>query len=218
MQAQSTGARMRPRARAGLYFTSALTSERCMQRGQLHPITGRKLSPVEIERAERLHRKFLSVDKSRAAGRTLETVLRHYAWYWRNRTYHCDHTRKVRFGYGTLVMLYYKWIKADRCKECLYRRWRSVSPRIVSKAFLLEFVKFCAEPRTLSLLAAWKEFIASRETLPPVTYSTILRYFNSRPYRQIQRALRTGKPIKGFLATARQAIRAQFVSIGGRKP
>lgn len=185
-------------------------------RGQLHPITGRKLSPVEIERADRLQRKFLSADKSLAAGRPLKKVFGEYSWYWRQRNYHSDSTRKVRFGYSTLVTLYYQWIKAGRCKECLYRRWRSVTPRIVSQAFLLEFVKFCAVPRTLWLLATWKKFNAGRKTPPPVTYSTILRYFRSRPYRRMQRALQAGKPIKRLLSTACHSIRARFAAKGGQ--
>jgi hypothetical protein len=183
---------------------------------QCHPITGRRLSPVEIERADRLHRKFLSADQSLAAGRPLKKVFGEYSWYWCQRTYHSDRTRKVRFGYSTLVTLYYQWIKAGRAKKCLYRRWRSVTPRVVTAAFLLDFMKFCAVQRTLSLLATWKEFVASRKTPPPVTYSTILRYFNSRLYRRIQQALRTGKPIKGFLATARRSIQAVFAVKGGR--
>ncbi len=171
--------------------------------------------PVEIERADRLHRKFHSAERSLATGRELRQVFRGFSWYWRRRCYHCDPTRQVRFGYSTLLNLFYHWRKSGRTKECLYRRWRPVTPRRVTQAFLLEFVKFCTVLRTLSLLAAWKEFVASRKTLPPVTYSTILRYFSSGPYRRMQRALRSGKSIKSQLATVRHSIRARFAPKGG---
>lgn len=184
--------------------------------GLRHPITGRKLSPVEIERADRLHRKFTSAEKSLAAGSPLKKVFGHFSWYWRQRTYHCARTRKVRFGYSTLVTLYYRWIKAGRSKEFLYRRWCSVTPRIVSRALLFEFVNFCSATMTLSLLATWNKFGTRRKIKPPVTYSTILRYFNSRAYRRIQRALRVGKPIKGQVAAVRHSILARFATRGGQ--
>lgn len=164
----------------------------------LHPITGRKLSPVEIERADRLHKKFQRAEKSLAAGRPLNKVFGHFSWYWRKRTYHSDRTRQVRFSYRTLVNRYYQWLKAGRRKESLFRRWVGLYPGVPAQA-LCNFVEFCSRHQFPHMKAAWQEFTRrkgwigrGRQSTAPlkVTYGQLQYYLTGKKFAKLQSALR----------------------------
>lgn len=165
---------------------------------QKHPITGRNLSAVEIERADRLQRKFRSAEKALAAGRSLKEVFKQFSWYWRNRTYHCDSTRKVGFGYSTLVTHYYKWIMGGRKKESLLRRWSGLYPRVPA-AVLCNFVEFCCHNQFPHMKFAWAEFArrngwigrGRRSNAPvKVSYGQLQYYFSGKKFAKLQSAQR----------------------------
>src|SRR5688572_14271237 len=73
----------------------------------------------QIERARRLHRKFLSIEAAQRRGEGFKAATKFFVWYWRARAYQADPARRVHFSRGTLYSLFRKWRDGGRSPDAL---------------------------------------------------------------------------------------------------
>lgn len=159
------------------------------------------ISRWQAERANRLHRKFLTVDAAIARGLTFKQAVRHFKWFWRDRSYRADRNRKVRFGFGTLRRLWLQWHKGGRTPESLRLKYRGLRPAVPAQ-LLCNFVEFCCVHQFPHMKLAWAEFTARKgwigrgrqSTVPlKVTYGQLQYYFSGKKFARLQSA---GRAIK----------------------
>lgn len=175
----------------------------------------------QTERANRLHRKFLSLERALARGARFNDSVKGFVWFWRKRCYRNEPGRRVHFARGTIYSLFKKWRDGGRTPAALRLNFRSGYQRAPQR-MLLDFLKFCcSKPRSLSLLAAWNEFVRRARVKPPVGYSAVLRYFNSVTFRAYQGELRkianAQQSARRIRIQAEAKIRHRFGTIGGQR-
>ncbi len=155
-----------------------------------------KQSAWQTERANRLHRKFLSVDEAIARGQTFKQAVRHFQWFWRNRTYRSDHARKVHFGFGTLRRLWLQWRKGGRTPEALRLKYRGLPPSVPADV-LCRFVEFCCCHQFRHMKFAWAEFTRRKGWIGrgrhgnapvKVSYGQLQYYLTGKKFAKLQSA------------------------------
>jgi hypothetical protein len=93
-----------------------------------------------------------------------------FAWRWKGRRYKCDPARRIRFGYGTLTELYYRWKENGRTPAALALRYPCAN-RKLSARHVAELSKLCLAPETMSLSEAWRKLPARVATKSAYYYA-----------------------------------------------
>jgi hypothetical protein len=157
-----------------------------------HSDQSRTIPAWQVERANRLHRKFKRCESAMQRGKSLNSCFRYFAWYWSGEHYRSDPSKLVRFSRGSLRRLFYQWRKHGCTPECLYLRF-SAGRRALSVSALLAFVEFCTANQFPSLQLALKGFRKTHAgPLAHFSYRSVYRYFPGYRFRRIQAALRAG--------------------------
>jgi|SRR5579862_1636767 len=112
-----------------------------------------------IERARRLHRICGCIARRMERGQTQHKALTWFAWFYRNRFYKCDPSKKLRFKYKTLMGAYYQWKRGGRSPEALTLRYANSRPKIRS-AHLRRFIASCLRPDCRYFTAAHRNLSA----------------------------------------------------------
>jgi hypothetical protein len=133
--------------------------------GLFAPVPAETLSsPWQRERCQLLHRLCLAIERKRERGRTLRQALRWPGWYWKNRTYRCDPTRKIQISRGTLKNCYYIWRRGGKTAASLSLRY-GTSAIPIPQNDVLRFVRSCLAPGACSLEAVYRAMAAPSHTL-----------------------------------------------------
>lgn len=173
----------------------------CRRNSPQHPTPGfessRPIPAWQIERANRLHRKFISVENSLAAGKTFKQATKMFVWYWRGRSYRCDRSRLARFSLVSLHHLFLKWKREGRTPSALRLKFRGLAPSVPA-GLLVGFVEFACRVQFPHMREAWQSFNQRRRArrgwhprpAPEVSYGKLQYFFTGKKFARLQSAQR----------------------------
>jgi len=115
------------------------------------------------ERAARLNRICVCLDKGRADGKTIRRMLRRHAARWRGRHYTSAPARPIRFSCVTLGRAYRHWRANGRNPDALVIRWRP--PIKLRKTHALRFAGVCINSDARSFADAYGRLPRPRATV-----------------------------------------------------
>src|SRR5579884_629334 len=105
------------------------------------------ISLWQIERARRLHKVCIGIEKSIRKGHTLRRAMRWSLRTARNQGfYRADASRRIRVSRGTLLRLYYQWKRNGRCQQAFALRYRTPHKFDLSPSQLREFINVASSP------------------------------------------------------------------------
>lgn len=117
-----------------------------------------------LERAERLHRTFTTVDRNRAKGLSLHASLKSPTHRWKSAQYRCAPGVKIGgVSRETLRRLYWYWCKSGKSASCLMWRYKIVGRP--GRDDVRQFLEACARPQIISMTAGYALLQKFRFTL-----------------------------------------------------
>lgn len=178
----------------------------------------KKSKAWQRERGQRLHRKFLSVEKAIAAGKTFKQATKMFVWFWRGKGYRCDRSRQARFSLGSLRHLFRQWRLNGRTPLALRLKYRGLVPSVPVK-LLERFVDFSAALQFRHMKDAWQAFIKRGGRFGPgrgsnqpatVTYGQLQYFFTGKKFARLQSAQRAIKRAEKHKANLRWQYTAEI--------
>lgn len=137
------------------------------------------------ERAARLNRICVCLEKGRADGKTIRRMLRRHAARWKGRYYTSAPARPIRFSCVTLGRVYRHWRANGRTPDSLVIRWHS--PIKLRKSHALRFAHVCIISDVRSFAEAYGRLPRPRATVfayrlafRPKLLRRIVRLFTAR--------------------------------------
>jgi hypothetical protein len=115
------------------------------------------------ERAARLNRICVCLDKGRAEGKTIRRMLRLHVWRWKGRHYTSAPARPIRFSCVTLGRVYRYWRANGRNPDSLVIRYRP--PIKLRKSHALRFAGVCINSDARSFADAYGKMPRPRATV-----------------------------------------------------
>jgi hypothetical protein len=115
------------------------------------------------ERAARLSRICVCLDKGRAEGKTIRRMLRLHVWRWKGRHYISAPGRPIRFSCITLSRAYRHWRANGRNPDSLVIRYRP--PIKLRKSHALRFAGVCINSDVRSMAEAYARLPRPRATV-----------------------------------------------------
>ena len=159
-----------------------------------------------IQRAARICR---CIARGHAEGkRTLHKMFVCFTWVWKDRHYACDPSRRIRFGYGTLRRLYYRWKASGGDPAALAVNYRA--PVKIRPGRALDFARLCINSDFRSFAEAYARL--SRPVATVYGYRLALR---PKLLRRIVRLFAARRLVEWRTRKARAAVNS-FAKDGAR--
>jgi hypothetical protein len=101
-------------------------------------------------------------------------MLVRFAWVWKDRNYTSDPSRPIRFSYGTLKGLWYRWKQGGRTPAALALRYRRGNQN-ASIGQVVKLAELCLAPETRSFSAGYRRLTAPGADESAYRYATPAR-------------------------------------------
>lgn len=157
------------------------------------------------EDANRLHRKFITLEAKRKTGKSVNELLTWFSWFWKGKAYRSATNIRVRYSIPTLRRRYYIWRNNGRTPQALALKYCPGNRRVVKQSEIARFVRQAATPGTFTFAAA---FAATQRTRPVSCSAT--HFFRSLP-------IGLSKQLRDLFYSRRQqrAIESRFARKAG---
>jgi hypothetical protein len=101
-------------------------------------------------------------------------MLVRFAWVWKDRNYTSDPSRRIRFSYGTLKGLWYRWKQGGKTPAALALRYRRGNQN-ASIGQVVKLAELCLAPETRSFSAGYRRLTAPGADESAYRYATPAR-------------------------------------------